>query len=213
MSQTASDSPASVYLLSGPVTKMGRFHIFWTKNGIFCFRDKVHTKKADWLLLVQCSLWVAHCWSQWVHLLNGKVENITQLILLRHILNTVLGSNSVPDSFVRHWRHCSILKVEKTICTHVTSSASFESRGKRNKVPQQFKSGLYNRSNCHEGYGYKKLATRTDSAEWTSTYLNKHIAPESTSLQEQSWSTVCHKRNEWGRISTFEKRNDLLQID
>lgn len=28
MSQTASDSPASVYLLSGPVTKMGRFHIF-----------------------------------------------------------------------------------------------------------------------------------------------------------------------------------------
>lgn len=28
MSQTASDSAASVYLLSGPVTKTGRFHIF-----------------------------------------------------------------------------------------------------------------------------------------------------------------------------------------
>lgn len=40
-----------------------------------------------------------------------------------------------------------------------------------------------------------------------STYLNKHIEPESRSLQEQSWSTVCRKINEWGRISTFEKLN------
>lgn len=61
-------------------------------------------------------------------------------------MNTALWVCSVANNFVRCSRRWSVLNVQ-WLCTHVTSSASFEHRGK-NKAAQQLKTGLSDRSDC-----------------------------------------------------------------